>query len=232
MRDAIRRRLGIVPAVDAGGREGDPVATYPWPSNKAINAAIDEALAEINREAELTRGTEQEWFLQPQSEPGPASLPRVMLQRPGSIQEAYWYCNGRKEKLKPSTREEMARDNKDWLNTPPGTPTTYVDGTQYIWIWPAPASPGSVIFYVSNPLVMPDLDDATVTELPLDYLPIICDMAAAALALSVPDDDEMLTRAQAYVAKAQEGKLAILKHISTRAKEHTPHVQVRSYRWH
>lgn len=235
MRDGIRRRLKRVPAADVGlGDVGEPLPSQPWPANATINAAIEEALAEINRRCRMgVRSEPLQIDVTAQTDEGPY---RVNLAYAAAdwddaaitgIDDCWYVTSGGDTCLLQATsRDQHIRDNPEHMTAEPGTPQYYwLDGT-VLNLWPAPSDAGTIYILAGDVLKPPKHDLAYIDGLNPDEYPVVMDIVARDLAVQMGDDAEMQAVAAFLGPKAESGLRDLLIGMTYKNKKDRPHVSL------
>jgi hypothetical protein len=214
-----------------------PTTSQPTPSNAHIDQAVNEALADINRYCNLAEtSTDISISVAAQTANGAyrhslgllaATYPHISIQQ---VRVAYWNDGTAVERLTPTSRSEMDRDESSWQNTDNATPDKYWIEAGQICLYPSPLSAGTLVISCTTGLSLDEADGSVPTEIPADYHPVICDMAAALVASATPEDTEMASRYSMLAERVVAGREDILRWYANRSPLHKPTVQVFSYR--
>lgn len=243
MRERIRRdRLGIITPLQmslASAAAGDVPTYQPDPSNESINAAIEEALAELNSDIFFATGSSLiPISVAAQTANGPyrinlqtAISSYTALGQINTTRHVHWTpTSGPVINLTPRTFLELNRDYQDIYNTPVGMPNFYsIEGYQ-ILLFPAPSVVGTLYLEAGLSMLSPTSDTDTVGQLPADFMPVIMDMATVQLIPTLIGDVEMQARAQMLVPRAANGKLRVAKWFSDQQQGSDNNITHRSHR--
>jgi len=232
IRDATRRAIGQTPPIDLGtGAVGDQPTNYRDPTNPALNQYIDEVLAEFNREVSIS------------SAPSPimGSIPAQIVNGPygfnlaagfnsnqgvNNLRHVWWLPTGSASAfpLIWSSYDEQNRQNPNWINQPPGTPTTcWMEGYQ-LKILPAPAMAGTIYATATLCFNSPRQDSDIIGILPSDYYPCVVDQVVLRVAQAQSDDTVRQAQMQMTAPRAALSRGQLIKWINTRNGESSGYV--------
>jgi hypothetical protein len=244
MRERIRRdRLGITtPSMMAlsTAAEGDCPTYQPDPNNDAINAAIEDALAEVNGEIFFngSSGTIPV-AVAAQTAAGlytfslmTAISSYTSAGQINNINHAHFTptASGVARRLKPKTQMELDRDRPDWMNTPVGLPEYYSIDAYNLSLLPSPSEAGTLYLNTGLSMLAPVDDTDTIDQLPNDFLPVIMDMATVNMIPILIGNVEMQQRAQMLVPRAQQGKYRLKLWYLSQMRDRKDGVTFRSNR--
>lgn len=221
MRERIRRdRLGIVTPKEmnlATAADGDAPTYQPDPSNNQINAAIEEALAELNSDVFFS-GSNGLISVSIGAQTGTGTYRYGLTGAIGgytgsgqinNIRHAHWTPAGTGTSaimLEAKTFRELDRDRPDWPNTPVGMPEIYLIESYDLHLFPSPSTAGTLSLQAGLSMLSPLDDTDTVGQLPADFTPVLLDMATVRLLPNLIGDAEMIGRAKLLIPRAEAGK--------------------------
>lgn len=238
-RDEVRRRLAITPPIDRLldfplAIAGQEPAYARNPTNQLLDSLIRGSMAEINRRA---KSTEAE---------GPVSSPVLAQTVNGpytmdlddvtggfgtggfaqiSSVEMIWYVATGSTVSHPLTWSSSRNENtvhRNWMDTPPGTPTTCYQLGQTLQIWPAPASAGTFYFTAKCGPFAPNSDGDLVAQLPSDYFPCLLDCVVADLLSIQPNDEVYAARLPTALAQKERSIGDVVDWMNTRNGNYVP----------
>lgn len=233
-RDWVRRTLGIIPPVDAqvpGAKPGDAPPWQPDPSNPLINQAFDNAASYIAGELGVVdAGDAVSVSVAAQTDAGPywQDLRELEGVRSGSVigvRRAWWNDGSQRTLLTPIGFDELDRDGRNWRDEDPGTPL-YRDVQNYrLAVFPAPASAGTLEVEVTSSLMAPLHDGEGFEQLPLAFETDMLYCVAFEVAMVLPDDTEMASRAKMLEGARQNAVARITRWMRSQANEgHQPSI--------
>jgi len=232
LRDAVRRLIGRVPASELGGKVGDPLPSQPTPTNSAINDAIDEAIAELNRAVLIGDTTgHQAYSVSAQTTNGPCVIQLKEDAARYSVISVQWNQDSTYLLLEPSMMI-IERTNEETLNTPPGVPQKWWTEGDKIALLPAPATSGTALVTYTMGIALPEPDTATITGVPEHLLPAVTTIAARRLLITELGDYEMQARSAQLAAEAAQLKLDWQEWYARRNLRGGPTIDMFSYRRH
>lgn len=243
LRERIRRdRLGIVTPIEMNlstAAEGDAPTYQPDPSNNVINAAIEEALSEINGDIFFSGSSGMIPIVVAAQTTGPyyqIDLQTAITSYTGTAQinnvsHAQWTPDdGNATRLIAKSFRELDRDRGDWMNAPVGVPQNYIIDSYNLYIYPAPSSAGTLNLMTGLSMLSPVDDTDTIGQLPADYHPTIMDMAAVRCIRTMIGNIEMQARLPILVPQIIEGKRLIRRWYISQMQDRQDGVTHRSNR--
>lgn len=215
MRDEIRRKLNKVPLIDQTNiltDAGKPSPQYPNPTNRQIDATLDEATREINKLCQFHVNTTLTVPVVAVSSsiPGPLYIPINSLALsanaglPGSINQIRKVSYSSPSvplipvPILAKSRQELDRLQIQYDQYTPGVPQYWwMEGYQ-LALSPAPASAGNLLIVAGTALCGFLSDEDTIDQIPADYNTVWITYAVVELAKRDTRNVEMVNIAQAY----------------------------------
>ena len=202
LRDKIRRKLGRVPAIDAGiGPSGDPGPNDSKMSNQLLNDCIEETISDLNVLCGISGPTGPiTKHVLPQTANGPLTidLSRDFSPRDSqinAINRVWWSVGGVNTVLTPTHYRWLDANMVDFYSIPPSIPNQYWVEGYNLWILPAPMLEGDINCFADSALHSPLTDDDTIAQLPGDLNWVVVDGAALRVCGTQPYDRVMAANA-------------------------------------
>lgn len=237
-RDAVRRRIGVVPAIDSStiaANEGDPPASQPHPTNAFLNQIISDVISDISIKARIGEISQPVRIPIPaQTAYGPYTidlhagiLGEDVAFQINSVRRVYWttaqyYSYGQNIVLRPTSAEDIDRRGFGAVNIAPGTPSQWWTQGYSIRILPSPNVSGDLYIEGDLGIYSPAADSELIRGIPADYHKVIADGAAAMFCISQTGDQVLLETGKFYMQQYLEGVEAIKSWAATfnKAKQH------------
>jgi hypothetical protein len=237
-RDAVRRRIGVVPAVDSNtiaSIEGDPTTAQPHPTNAHLNQLISDVISDLSIKCRIGEISQPVRIPVPaQTAYGPYTvdlhagvLGEDVAFQLNSIRRVYWntstsYAYGQNIVLKPTSAEDMDRRGFGAVNTAPGTPSQWWTQGYSIRIFPAPNVSGDLYIEGDMGIYSPVSDSEVIRGIPADYHKVVADGVAAFFCMSQTNDQVLMDTGKFYLQLYMEGVEAVKSWVATfnKAKQH------------
>lgn len=237
LRDWVRRgRLGITPPIDnvPGAVAGQQPTYRPDPTNPVLNQAITEALAEVNKIANVRTNMEVEIPVAAQTQiVGPTTVSLLDAGGAGRnglnhVTRVVW-DNGTNTPFplqattyqKQDQRQDRLWNNYDALGLA-NCPAYYFIVGYTMTIFPSPNVAGTLRIYATTTLLSPTSDGDYITDLPLDYTEDIITGVACRYWMMRSDDTDSQTKLNAWLPRWEAGKAAITEWYQSLAGDFQP----------
>lgn len=226
MRDNIRQNLNKRTSLDedpVNGKVGEPAPTQPFPSNNAINSAITKAISKINVKAKFNEIQNINLAVPPTTNSGPQTFDiRTIGTDQGlstgqinEIRSVWWIdsITGTPVRVYPVARDEMDRDDTNYMAWPPSTPRRFSMDGYSLSLYPGSSVGGTLMLIVGTGIVGFVTDTDTIETLPIDYHPVIEWEATTLVAITQSTDAEMDKSAQSFGALSADGVMDVEKWV-------------------
>jgi len=221
MRDTIRRKKGITPPIDDidGAVPGEEPAGESWPSNVVLNQAIGDSIREISRRTMFHSATSVTIDVSAQSANGPLWIPLQghiygLQNSINEVKRVIWTTGDTPIRLKPTDYRQLDRQGQTMELQNPGQPRWFFLEAYQLAILPAPDTSGTLTLWVGTGLPNFTNDQATLDQLPMDYIEVIEDMAVVKLCQMRPDQPMAVQHLQLYGASSARGIDDIIKWLN------------------
>lgn len=195
-RDAVRRRMSMVPPVDDGvGSAGAVPTRNPYPTNPLLNQLLNEAVIFLSRKGKLAKDPVPRLIdVGAQTADGPFYTSLSLISPAysvNSVNRVAWIPDGGEEtQLFPDDRENMDRTYRNYMTQAVATPQRYWTEGGYLLIWPSPSAAGTLSLMLGTRLwsQSQNLDGEYVNIIPADYQPLVTLKAVSLTCATQPDD--------------------------------------------
>lgn len=242
-RDAIRRKIGIVPPIDQGlGPAGAQPLGQPYPDNAILNQVIADALRTVSRRTNFHLSVGLTTAVTAQTANGPLVIPMMGLQGcPTSAtintirRVTFTDSSGNTYRLTPSGQFELDRERVLFDTIPPGIPRRFWIEGYAIYVSPAPNIDGTLTLDAGTGISQFCSDSAVIDELPTDYQQVIEDWGALYVCMYMPTSPRpplpgLLQRLPLWKEMAEKGIDEILKWQGQINEEYQPSLAAGIYR--
>jgi hypothetical protein len=247
-RDRIRRKLQIVPPSDSGtGNPGDQPLNQPYPTNSQINDALQDAIADVNRECGFhvlqftvpVAATQSGSFgpfalylgdLTPHTTVATVVAPTALI---NDVRRVLWndLLGDPPILLTPDNRNALDRgETNNYFSNVPGTPETwYVEGYT-VFITPAHSISGAYTLTCNTGVIGLQCETDVLDQCPIDFQVIFEYQAIVRLMKASTLDAEAAERAQNFLPDAQQGIIRFKSWVEGLSGTPQPQLAFKSYR--
>lgn len=233
MRDRVRRLLGIKPPIDTSdpdAKAGDEPIQQPYPHNALINQVIDSTAALVNAQLGIAIDSIiRSVTVSAQTADGPYRLDLGLVDD-YAVMDAWWNNGSNDAILRPTSFTDLNRDGIVWSDEAPSTPDHIIVEGMSLYLYPAPASAGTLKLRCKLGISGPTSDADTFHQLPRELVDLMVYPVVIELADSLPDDVEMASRARAFGNKAAVAVDAIARWVNTTNMRYQPSISALPYR--
>lgn len=193
-RDAIRRKIGIVPPIDAGlGPSGALPLGQSYPDNAVLNQCIADAIRTINRRCRLHETNGITVSLSAQTANGPLVQPLTGLigcatQTSINTVQRLIFTDSAGNVTRLAATNFFEEDRRRYLfdTLAPGTPQFYFIQGYQLFIYPAPSLAGTLTIWAGTAITQMSDDVSVIDQLPSDYLQAVEDWGALFVCMYMP----------------------------------------------